>query len=180
MIDEMRDPELRSLRDAWHAPSPRPEMHERILRECERELRRPGLRWRLAAAAGLVLLGAFGASQIALKHSSTIPLTRATLNPVAPEPQGRETSHPSVQAVARKTVKRAVRKPKQAVARFFPLMDVPPPLGSGVLIRVIVPASTLLITGLPVGDGQVSGNVEADLLIGEDGIARAIRFPDFE
>lgn len=177
MIDEMRDPELRSARDAWQAPSPRPEMHERILRECERELRRPALRWGLAAvAAALVLAGAFGVSRIETRHQSANTETRQTQKPVAPA----QVSHPRVQPVARKAVKRAARKPVQPMARFYSLMDAPPPLGDGVLIRVTLPASALQITGLPLSERQVSGNVEADVLIGEDGMARAIRFPDFE
>ncbi len=48
-------------------------------------------------------------------------------------------------------------------------MDAPPPLGDGILVRVIVPASTMRIAGLPLWEGQIEGGVEADLLIGEDG-----------
>jgi hypothetical protein len=53
-------------------------------------------------------------------------------------------------------------------------------LGDGILVRVTVPPSTLRIAGIPVLDSQMNGSVEADVLIGEDGMARAIRFVGFE
>lgn len=51
------------------------------------------------------------------------------------------------------------------------------PLDGGHVVRVEVPRATLASFGLPVGGGEQPGaRVKADLLLGNDGIARAIRF----
>lgn len=46
----------------------------------------------------------------------------------------------------------------------------------GHLVRVEVPRSALASFGLPVNTEAPGGNVKADVLMGQDGIARAIRF----
>lgn len=46
----------------------------------------------------------------------------------------------------------------------------------GHLVRVEVPRSALASFGLPVNAEASGGNVKADVLMGQDGIARAIRF----
>jgi hypothetical protein len=62
---------------------------------------------------------------------------------------------------------------------FYSLMDAPPPLGNGMLVRTMVPESALAIAGIPVPDGHAQDSIEADLIVGEDGIPRAIRFPGY-
>ena len=62
------------------------------------------------------------------------------------------------------------------VTEFFPLIDVAPEFGRGELVRVRVPAGTMLSVGLPVREDRLADPVDADLLIGEEGLARAIRF----
>jgi hypothetical protein len=44
------------------------------------------------------------------------------------------------------------------------------------MVRMEVPRSTLLALGLPMGEDE--GNVQADVLLGGDGVARAVRFLD--
>jgi hypothetical protein len=50
------------------------------------------------------------------------------------------------------------------------------PMESGELIRVQMPRSALVRFGLPVNVERADVPVKADLLVGEDGLARAIRF----
>lgn len=50
------------------------------------------------------------------------------------------------------------------------------PLESGRIVRVEVPAATLISYGVPLTGEAMSEQVEADLLVGQDGLARAIRF----
>jgi hypothetical protein len=50
------------------------------------------------------------------------------------------------------------------------------PMESGELIRVQMPRSALVKFGLPVNVEHADVPVKADLLVGEDGLARAIRF----
>ncbi len=51
-----------------------------------------------------------------------------------------------------------------------------PPMESGQLIRVQMPRSALLKFGLPMNVDRANVPVKADLLLGEDGLAQAIRF----
>jgi hypothetical protein len=66
---------------------------------------------------------------------------------------------------------------------FFPLSssDDQKPMESGEVIRVQVirvqmPRPALIAFGLPVNVERADVPVKADLLVGEDGLARAIRF----
>ena len=60
---------------------------------------------------------------------------------------------------------------------FFPLAyDDQNPMEKGELIRVRIPRYALIAFGLPVNIERADAPVEADLLVGEDGMARAMRF----
>jgi hypothetical protein len=61
---------------------------------------------------------------------------------------------------------------------FLPLRygDSQKPMESGALIRVQMPRSALARFGLPVNAERADAPIKADLLVGEDGLAHAIRF----
>jgi hypothetical protein len=61
---------------------------------------------------------------------------------------------------------------------FFPLTygGDQKPMESGEVIRIRMPRSALIAFGLPVNVERADVPVKADLLVGEDGLARAIRF----
>src|SRR5262245_4759345 len=61
---------------------------------------------------------------------------------------------------------------------FVPLSygGVQKPMESGEVIRLQMPRSALIAFGLPVSVEHADAPVNAELLLGEDGIARAIRF----
>jgi hypothetical protein len=71
-------------------------------------------------------------------------------------------------------------QPREVVTQFFPLLDVAPPFERGELLRVTVPASTMRKVGLPVREDRLTDRVYADVLVGEEGLARAIRFISYE
>ena len=48
--------------------------------------------------------------------------------------------------------------------------------GEGTTLRVELPRSALSSFGIPVNAEQSGGRVKADVLLGDDGTARAIRF----
>ncbi len=50
------------------------------------------------------------------------------------------------------------------------------PMTSGQLVRVVMPRSAMTYFGLPMNVDRVHEGVKADVLVGEDGLARAIRF----
>jgi hypothetical protein len=66
----------------------------------------------------------------------------------------------------------------EVASDFFPLTyeEDSAPMESGQLIRVQMPRSALVSFGLPVNVERADAPVTADLLVGEDGLARAIRF----
>jgi len=66
----------------------------------------------------------------------------------------------------------------EVATEFYPLIDTPPPFERGELMRVIVPAATMRKVGLPVSDNHLNDPVQADILVGQEGLARAIRFVD--
>ncbi len=64
----------------------------------------------------------------------------------------------------------------ESVTEFMPLVArSTPPLTSGQLVRVEVSRSALAALGLPVNMARAGETMKADVLIGEDGLARAIR-----
>ena len=47
-----------------------------------------------------------------------------------------------------------------------------------VVLQVEVPRSALMLAGVPASESRVSGRVKAEVVVGPDGLARAIRFLD--
>ena len=65
------------------------------------------------------------------------------------------------------------RTPRQFIA--LPYGAGLSPREAAAIIRVRIPRAALFSMGIPVNPERSSGTVEADLLCGEDGLARAIR-----
>ncbi|HEX8098425.1 MAG TPA: hypothetical protein VF507_10325 [Pyrinomonadaceae bacterium] len=72
----------------------------------------------------------------------------------------------------------ANEEPTEVASDFMPLTydGASLPMDSGHMVRVEVPRSALASMGLPVNIERSNETVKADVLYGEDGIARAIRF----
>ena len=71
-------------------------------------------------------------------------------------------------------------QPQEIVTEFFPLMNPAPPFERGQLLRVELPASAMQMIGLPVRHEHLADPIQADVLVGEEGLPRAIRFVQFE
>jgi hypothetical protein len=136
-----------------------------------RSLRKPAASWRgwalaaIAAAAGIFLL------VVAPKVQEPLPLPRlepVVQQAVAPAPEAAEPAPD----VPRPAVQRAVLR-SQALTPWYYNQALPPARSSQVL-RVKV--SRDLASSFGVLAAGSTGLVQADLLIGEDGMARAIRF----
>jgi hypothetical protein len=67
---------------------------------------------------------------------------------------------------------------REIATDFMPLGSLNPATlqDGGQIIRVEVPRSTLVNFGLPVNMDRYNEKVKADVLLGVDGMARAIRF----
>jgi hypothetical protein len=66
----------------------------------------------------------------------------------------------------------------EAAINFYPLPDADdlPPLESATIVRVQLPMSSLRLMGLPVSDDRAAESIQADMLLGQDGLARGVRF----
>lgn len=127
--------------------------------------------WTIAAAAALVMIA------ILTRRHEAPPVMVHT---VRESPAEVVTGAAAPAVAAAKPVRRAVRLrdgvPREIVTDFFPLIDAPPPLDRGELVRVMVPASAMRTVGLPVREDRLTDRVKADVLVSEDGLATAIRF----
>jgi hypothetical protein len=102
----------------------------------------------------------------------------------SPAPQAEpEISVPQPVVRAASGTPRAVRQrpaaPREVTTDFFPLVDYAPPFERGELVRVSVPASAMRAVGLPVREERIADRVQADILVGQEGLARAIRFVSY-
>jgi hypothetical protein len=135
---------------------------------------RTGLAWSLAAAAAALTIFFVAGSRERPKPVAPAPVR---LQPVtvaatpAPEPGPEPKPSPKARPVK--------RQPREVVTEFFPLLDAPP-FERGELLRVTVPASTMRKVGLPVNENRLTEPVYADVLVGQEGLARAIRFVSYE
>ena len=69
---------------------------------------------------------------------------------------------------------------REMVTDFFPLMNPAPSFDRGQMLRVQLPASAMQTVGLPVREEHLDDLVQADVLVGEEGMPRAIRFVRFD
>lgn len=104
----------------------------------------------------------------------------------APEQAGRQQGAPIVEArsAARRSIARPSRSPRRTAAsnrvQSFEFMTLPgavglPELESGTVVRIALPVGALPEYGLDIVTNGAKTTVEADVLVGQDGMARAIR-----
>jgi hypothetical protein len=137
----------------------------------------------VAAAAAMAL---FAWTQRPAQEPKVIPVVVVNEGNVAPQVETKPVAQvASVEQPKPKPVRRVKRTvpppepPEEIVTEFFPLMDAPPPFERGQLVRMLVPASTMRTVGLPIAPERWNDRVQADVLVGEEGMARAIRFVSF-
>ena len=152
--------------------------------------------WRMVAAWAAVVLLAVLLGVTWLKRGSDEQKQAVRQAPASPTP-AREVLVPNITANAGEHEKKfanaptnarpakprrgsgqAVMRESEMATQFYPLVEAGElaPLESGRVVRVEVPVSTLIAWGLPIAAESVSQSVQADLLLGQDGLARAIRF----
>ena len=147
--------------------------------------KRPALRWRRAwpwAIAAAVVIAAF----LAGRQSQPVARGAPAQVTVVPAPVVIEAPAAvrEIVIVPPSPARRAAQTPpsqrREIVTEFFPLVDYAPPFERGELVRVILPASALRGVGIPVREERLMEQVQADILVGQEGLARAIRFVSFE
>jgi hypothetical protein len=80
-------------------------------------------------------------------------------------------------AVSEPQVRFAVVRTEDLSASFYPLPEAEalPPLETSMVVRVEMPVSSLRLMGVPVEEDLSAGPLQADVLLGQDGLARGVR-----
>ncbi len=173
--------ELRGSMGDFEAPaSIRP-----VVLEAFRASRRRGpavfYRWgAIAACAALLAAGLYWAwGRTARAPVARVPVVNAPAvvrNFVPPAPE-------HVVARATRPLRRRVSPsrspvPQELATSFFALPYAAPlsPEDGGQVVRVTLPRSAMSSVGLPVNEDRWYDRVPADVVLGQDGIARAVRF----
>lgn len=160
----------------------------------------------VAAAVAIVMLLSLTASRSRETPQQAPQTSEAPglSGPSAPEkPQKPAVQPPGSDKTQRKTATKFLPQPQQANSRtnnpakgkrrandtdqateteiatdFFPLMNREslPQLDGGHVVRVELPRSALMSFGLPMNMDRANERIKADVVVGNDGLARAIRF----
>lgn len=153
-------------------------------------------RWAAMATAMLVVLGLTGWAWLSFgsqeKSQEALHLPASPPTPTPPVPTLQEDAKeravpepvPVRLAVHRGMPQRFPRTttrsapPNEPPAPFYSLVEdgQMAPLESGRIVRIEVPAAELVKLGVPLTDTTLTQPMQADLLLGQDGLARAIRF----
>lgn len=150
------------------------------------------LRWRLTAVAATIVILA-SAAAISWLYSNSLqrerePLQSATAPAAEPQPiqpLQREAASDRVSVQSQPRIHRRMSRRKssasEVVTEFYPLvepedLEALDSLVAVQVVRVELPASALAVTGLSVSPEISSARITADVVLGQDGVARAIRF----
>jgi hypothetical protein len=198
-VSRMNGKDLERLRDQFRElardgelqePLPRLEafLRERFRVYHRRRRRREILRIGSIAACMTILFA--GATVLVRRSVPTVAPAARTLPtgtaPVSrmPEPRPGLVEAPATRVRARQRPARPklrlipeAEREHEVMTSFIPVgLGVFGPGDRGSLIRVRLPRSALATFGLPVNENRAADVVNADVLLGEDGLARAIRF----
>ena len=79
---------------------------------------------------------------------------------------------------ARRKTPQAQPSRAEVATTFYPLPDADslPPADHATVMRVRLPRSAMRMVGLPVNEERVNERIQADVVLGQDGLVRAVRF----
>ena len=184
-----------SFADSWAAARSRPETRGQSVRGQASNWPR----WSLAAAAAILIAIGFIVYHV-IQNEPQKPNGVITEKAPAPKPSAERKE----QVVKEKLGPRRGSRPPRTKRHNWPRLNVPlitysmpvyekrgeyatdfvplsyggvqKPMESGEVIRMEMPRSALIAFGLPVNVEHADAPIKAELLLGEDGMARAIRF----
>jgi anti-sigma factor RsiW len=145
-------------------------------------------RWWIPVAAGLALaaasvawwLGGPGSRRLEPAAPAPLPVQASTATPtpsIEPAPDPQTTAHDLGREVLapRPSAHRQARVLRPAGFMVIPSAVGLPDFESGEIVRTRIPVSSLPVYGVEIVPDAAGTPVEADLLVGQDGRARAIR-----
>jgi hypothetical protein len=141
-----------------------------------------------AVAAALIVAAAVGLRRAPEQHTiqTMMKPPEVHVTPVlvpAIAPAVREVSKPRVRTVRASQRKSSIRSaadavvtPHEVMTEFIPIVYDPEPIERGQIVRIRLPRSALATFGFPVNEEHAEEAIRADVVLGEDGLARAVRF----
>ena len=133
-----------------------------------------------ALAASIAVLSV--AALLSRRETPRQRMEAAEVQPSWPAAAEAVTAAPVIAKTSAAPRRRAARRPEREIAEVatefmrIPDASLLAPMESGHVVRVRVPRSAMLEFGLPINENRASELVKADVVLGEDGLARAIRF----
>ena len=103
------------------------------------------------------------------------PQVAAMVSPLSIQAKPRYRT-PKRQALSEPVIPATTAAKRETYTEFFPLEEGPISIDRGRVVRVRVPRSAMFNVGLPVNMNRWNDSVQADLVLSEEGIARAVRF----
>jgi hypothetical protein len=137
----------------------------------------------VAAVAAALIVAAAVSFRRAPEQNAVLmkPPEAHVTSPAAPAV--REVSKPRVRtlrASRRKAPRKATSAPviaqREVMTEFFPIVYDPEPIERGQIVRIRLPSAALTMFGIPTNEEHAEEMIRADVLLGEDGMARAVRF----
>jgi len=169
--------ELKALADCFPRQASA-RVEREVLAGFQRKQRRRAW-FRVGMAACLTVLAGLAIWQMRpapspLLASKSIP---TTVTPVTPK---METASPMPPVETAVRPRRRIRRPEATDPNFAGFISLPRaisgvPLGNPYIVRTKVSAAQLGFAGLPVIASDLQQQIDADVLVGSDGMARAIR-----
>ena len=132
----------------------------------------------LAVAALLAAVSFLYLRPVSIRQTVTPRPERAAIvttanvapTPVAAIPHVRHHRHPAARVQPEEV------RQQEVVTDFLPLDAASSPPANGEIVRVEIPRSTMASFGFPIDPRRASVPIRADVLLGEDGMAHAVRF----
>jgi hypothetical protein len=166
---------------------PPAELKAALMAEVRREVRRHGRvrKWPWVAAAAAAL---FAGAYLVTPHFArpdNPPVVKLAPPSLAPAGEIQRVARPAVQVKLKRRHRATVPRPSQAeeapgevATDFFAIPYTEPlrPEERADVFRVEVPRASMAAFGLPVAGGRLDSAIAADVVVGEDGVTRAIRF----
>jgi len=170
-VERALQAELLALAAAGAAAEASPRVEQALLASLPRR------QWTwIAGAAGILVVAAAATTMAVLRRdpAPTAPEVAAKPAPVVVA----ESPQPLSQAPRRA----ALQPAREIRTAFLPLLDGDDldVLDGSHLVRVRLPRSAMASLGLPISETRAAEPVHADVLLGADGLARAIRFVEKE
>ncbi|HYL77251.1 MAG TPA: hypothetical protein VEU96_23760 [Bryobacteraceae bacterium] len=166
---------LEGLR-ALAADSPREApayVEKRLLAEFHRRsrARRRNLWWMASSAAAIA-----AAVAVALWIQPAPRKAGPTVAKVVTSQPSNVATAPVIQPAVR--IRKTSARPNRTAMSFYPLPDTEalPPLENATIVRVQLPMSSLRLIGFQINEDRAGERIEADVLVGQDGLARGVRF----